>query len=267
MNVAYNMDCMEYMKTLPDNAFDLAVVDPPYGDGCSQSLNVERERRAVQPLRRLVQPIQDGAASDNGSTGTRRVKRGVAWQGQIPSWRTGGQWASKYGKKIIAWDVAPKDEYFTELFRISRNQIIWGGNYFDLPPTRCFLIWRKLTISDQFSMAMVEYAWTSFNENAKCFEFAPQGKKTDQRFHPTQKPVELYRWIYKNYAKQGDKILDTHLGSGSSRIAAWDAGLDFVGTEIDETYFKLEEERFAKHIAQGRLFDNPLPSAEQTSLF
>lgn len=160
-----------------------------------------------------------------------------------------------------------RKKYFEELFRISRNQIIWGGNYFDLPPTRCFLIWRKLTISDQFSMAMVEYAWTSFNENAKCFEFAPQGKKTDQRFHPTQKPVELYRWIYKNYAKQGDKILDTHLGSGSSRIAAWDAGLDFVGTEIDETYFKLEEERFAKHIAQGRLFDNPLPSAEQTSLF
>lgn len=116
-------------------------------------------------------------------------------------------------------------------------------------------------------MAMVEYAWTSFNENAKCFEFAPQGKKTDQRFHPTQKPTDLYRWIYKNYAKQGDKILDTHLGSGSSRIAAWDAGLDFVGTEIDETYFNLQEERFAKHIAQGWLFDNPLPSAEQTSLF
>ena len=115
-------------------------------------------------------------------------------------------------------------------------------------------------------MAMVEYAWTSFSGNAKCFEFAPQGKKTDQRFHPTQKPVELYRWIYKNYAKRGDSIIDTHLGSGSSRIAAWDAGLDFVGTEIDERYFELEEERFAKHIAQGRLFDNPVQSVERISL-
>lgn len=114
-------------------------------------------------------------------------------------------------------------------------------------------------------MAMAEYAWTSFNSNAKLFEYAPQGK--GDRFHPTQKPVALYAWIYKNYAKHGDKILDTHLGSGSSRIAAWDAGLDFVGTEIDAEYFRMEEERFKKHIAQGRLFDNPLPSAEQTSLF
>ena len=179
--------------------------------------------------------------------------------------RTGGKWAAKYGKKIIAWDVAPRDEYFTELFRISRNQIIWGGNYFDLPPTRCFLIWEKTNVPQNFTMAMCEYAWTSFNGNAKIFQYSAVGQK--DRFHPTQKPVALYRWIYKNYAKQGDKILDTHLGSGSSRIAAWDAGLDFVGTEIDEQYFKMEEERFAKHIAQGRLFDNPLPSAEQTSLF
>ena len=189
---------------------------------------------------------------------------GVAWQGQVPC-RTGGTWAEKYGKKIIAWDVAPKKEYFEELFRISRNQIIWGGNYFELPPTRCFLIWRKLTISDAFSMAMAEYAWTSFNSNAKLFEYAPQGK--GDRFHPTQKPVALYAWIYKNYAKPGMKILDTHLGSGSSRIAAWDAGLDFVGTEIDETYFNLQEERFKKHIAQGTIFDTEMEAqAEQISL-
>ena len=102
-------------------------------------------------------------------------------------------------------------------------------------------------------MAMAEYAWTSFNANAKVFEFAPQGKPGD-RFHPTQKPVELYAWIYKNYAKEGDKILDTHLGSGSSRIAAYDAGLDFWGYEIDKVYFELQEERFAKHAAQISLF-------------
>ena len=114
-------------------------------------------------------------------------------------------------------------------------------------------------------MAMCEYAWTSFNGNAKLFEYAPQGK--GDRFHPTQKPVALYAWIYKNYAENGMKILDTHLGSGSSRIAAWDAGLDFVGTEIDETYFNLQEERFKKHIAQGSLFRiEQEPEAEQISL-
>ena len=102
-------------------------------------------------------------------------------------------------------------------------------------------------------MAMAEYAWTSFPGNAKVFEFAPQGKAGD-RFHPTQKPIELYAWIYRLYAKPGMKILDTHLGSGSSRIAAYDAGLDFVGYEIDKTYFDLQEERFAAHAAQQSLF-------------
>lgn len=157
-------------------------------------------------------------------------------------------------KKIIAWDVAPGQEYFEELFRVSRNQVIWGGNYFDLPPTRCFLIWRKLSISETFTMAMAEYAWTSFNSNAKVFEAAPQGKPGDTRFHPTQKPIELYAWIYKLYAKPGDKILDTHMGSQSSRIAAWDAGLDFTGYEIEPEYFNKGCERFERHTAQMNLF-------------
>ena len=100
---------------------------------------------------------------------------------------------------------------------------------------------------------MAEYAWTSFNDNVKLFEAAPQGN-TEKRFHPTQKPIALYRWIFNRYAKEGDKILDTHLGSGSSRIAAYDAGLDFYGYEIDKTYFDLQEERFAKHTAQQNLF-------------
>lgn len=162
--------------------------------------------------------------------------------------------------------MAPGKEYFDELFRVSKHQIIWGGNYFELPPTRCFLIWKKLTISDKFTMAMCEYAWTSFNSNAKLFEFAPQGKKDDERFHPTQKPVELYKWIYGLYAKPGMKVLDTHLGSGSSRIAAWDMGIDFVGCEIDPEYFRLEEERFRKHIQQPRL-EQIIMQAEQESLF
>lgn len=115
---------------------------------------------------------------------------------EIKATRTGGGRAEKYGAKIQHWDIAPEPEYFTELFRVSKNQIIWGGNYFALPPTRCFAIWRKLTISEKFSMAMCEYAWTSFNDNAKVFEAPPQGNG-EARFHPTQKPVPLYRWLLK----------------------------------------------------------------------
>lgn len=140
----YNADCMELLRSYPDNAFDLAIVDPPYS---TANGNVER---------------------------------------------TGGTWATKYTKKIIGWDVAPTEEYFKELFRVTKHQIIWGANYFpNMPPTRCFIVWRKLTISEKFSMAMAEYAWTSFNGNAKVFECAPQGKANDPRFHPTQKPIEL----------------------------------------------------------------------------
>lgn len=162
----------------------------------------------------------------------------------------------KVRKKIIAWDVAPEQEYFNELFRVSRNQIIWGGNYFNLPPTRCFLVWRKSNIPlEGFSMSPVEYAWTSFFRNAAAFEYRSDGAGQEkERIHPTQKPIALYTWIYKNYAKVGDKILDTHLGSGSSRIAAYEMGLDFVGCEIDEDYFKAQEERFAAYAAQENLF-------------
>lgn len=259
MNEAYNMDCMEYMKTLPDNAFDLAVVDPPYGGGftegggckgwftkyhqdCSHSVNAERERENGQRYNRFGNP---------GSRFEKYKSALCVWDAEVPE-ELSEDSTGRNQKKIIAWDVAPKKEYFEELFRVSRNQIIWGGNYFELPPTRCFLVWRKLTISDKFSMAMCEYAWTSFNQNAKWFECAPQGKE-GERFHPTAKPIKLYSWIYGLFAKPGMKILDTHLGSGSSRIAAWDAGLDFIGCEIDEHYFKLEEERFKKHISQPRL--------------
>lgn len=169
-----------------------------------------------------------------------------------PVERTGGTWAEKFGKKIVAWDVAPDKEYFDELFRVSRNQIIWGGNYFGLPPTRCFLVLRKKNIPENFSMAMCEYAWTSFNANAKVFECNTQGQPG--RFHPSQKTVELYEWIYTRFCKEGDKILDTHLGSGSSRIAAYNLGFDFVGCEIDKEYFDKQEERFAAHTAQTSLF-------------
>ena len=168
----------------------------------------------------------------------------------------GGNWKEYPNiNDIRHWDIAPPKEYFDELARVSKNQIIWGGNYFGLPPTRCFLVWRKLSISENFSMAMCEYAWTSFNDNAKLFECVPQGNAKEQRFHPTQKPVALYKWILSRYAKAGDKILDTHLGSGSSRIAAYDLGLDFWGYEIDEFYFSEMQKRFEEHTRQQSIFD------------
>lgn len=170
-------------------------------------------------------------------------------------------------KREILWDIAPKQEYFDELFRVSKNQIIWGANYFpNMPPTRCFIVWRKLTISEKFTMAMAEYAWTSFAQNAKVYEVAPQGKKSDPRFHPTQKPVELYAWLIRQFAQPGDKILDTHLGSGSSRIAAYQMGFDFVGCEIDSDYFAKSQARFERECL-GIKQDSDGTTIQQLSLF
>lgn len=199
MNTAYNMDCMEYMRTLPDKAFDLAVVDPPYGISITES--------------------------------------GVL---------------KKYNANKNKWDAnAPSEKYFAELQRVSKNQVIWGGNYFPLPPCKCFLIWDK-NMPENLSFASCEFAWTSFGTPAKTFYFAPQ-RMTNERIHPTQKPVALYTWIFNRYAKPGDKILDTHLGSGSSRIAAYDMGLDFAGCELDPDYFAAQEKRFADYTAQMRI--------------
>lgn len=150
---------------------------------------------------------------------------------------------------ISCWDKAPQKQYFVELFRVSSQQIIFGGNYFKLPPCRGFIVWDKVQPWQNFSKC--EYAWTSFDRPSNLFRF---DNRTGDKIHPTQKPVALYAWIFKTYAKPGYKILDTHLGSGSSRIAAHDAGLDFWGYEIDKTYFELQEARFAKHTAQGNLF-------------
>lgn len=160
------------------------------------------------------------------------------------------------GKKEnrISWDIAPSEDYFKELFRVSRNQIIWGANYFKMPPTRCFVVWRKLTISEGFSMAMAEYAWTSFKENAKVYECMPQGSTKERRFHPTQKPVSLYAWLLNNYAKDGDKILDTHFGSCSIGVACHNLGFNLTACEINETYFRKAVERLKQHVRQQKLF-------------
>lgn len=219
----YNMDCMDGMKEFPDGYFDLAIIDPPYGGGGGEFKRKD---------------------------GSRFGGRFDQYKPEIKAERTGGKWAAKFGRKIVEWDEAPKEEYFEELFRISRNQIIWGGNYFNLPPTRCFIIWRKTSIPEKFTMAMAEYAWTSFNANAKVFDYSPIGQ--EGRFHPTQKPVALYKWILTNYAKPGDKILDTHVGSASSLIACYDLGFDYVGFEIDEDYYRQAKKRLEEEMAQVR---------------
>lgn len=197
------------------------------------------EKTGQEPVRRQVRPLQV------------RADGGVVRPLQVG--RTGGTWAAKYGKKIIAWDIAPEQEYFDELFRVSRNQIIWGGNYFSLPPCRCFVVWRKTQISENFSMAMCEYAWTSFNGNAKVVEMSSQGQSG--RFHPAQKPVALYKWLLQRYAKEGDTILDTHVGSGSSLIACEDMGYKYIACEIDGEYYRKSVERIERHKAQITISD------------
>ena len=158
----------------------------------------------------------------------------------------------KYNTTNADWDnEPPNDDYFKELFRMSKNQVIWGGNYFHLPPTKCFLIWDKRQPED-VSFASCEFAWTSFDSVAKTFYMSPL-HTGEYRIHTTQKPVALYQWILSKYAKQGDKILDTHLGSGSSRIACYNGGYDFWGYEIDKEYFEKQEQRFENHTAQLRM--------------
>lgn len=195
-----NIDCMEYMAGLPDGAFDLAIVDPPYGIDINKS----------------------------GRLGA-------------------------YGGSGKSWDnYAPNSQYFSELFRVAKNAVIWGGNYFGLPPCKCFLIWDKLQ-PEGVSFASCEFAWTSFDGSAKTFRQSALAKQ-EARIHPTQKPVRLYSWILSRYAKPGWRILDTHLGSGSSAIAAHYAGHDFVGCELDKDYYEAARRRIANETAQLAMF-------------
>ena len=156
----------------------------------------------------------------------------------------------KHNKK--KWDNnIPKKEYFNELFRVSKNQIIWGGNYFDLPPTQGFFIWDKKQPHD-FSLAMCEYAWSSLQKPAKMWSLSVLKEKG--KIHPTQKPVELYEWLLLNNAKEGDKILDTHLGSGSIAKACHNLGYDLTACELDKEYYDAAMKRIEQHKAQIRMF-------------
>lgn len=193
-----HIDCMEYMATLEDNAFDLALVDPPYRDE--------------------NQPTKD--------------------------MRSNGSMKSLEGR--------PTEVYFSELRRVSREQIIWGANNFQLPQFKGFVVWEKLTISEDFTMSMAEIASLSdgLSTVSKIYRQRPQDK---MRIHPTQKPVKLYQWLLTNYAEKGQRVLDTHLGSGSSAIAAHYFGVDFVGCELDEDYYNAACERFDRETRQAAL--------------
>lgn len=151
---------------------------------------------------------------------------------------------------IKDWDFAPPPEYFEELFRVSKNQIIWGGNYFSLPPCRCFVVWDKLQPFETFSRC--EFAWTSFKSPAKLFQF---DNRYAGKIHPTQKPVELYEWLIAKYAKDGDKILDTHAGSGSCLIACRNTNHKYVGFEINPDFYAKAKARVDAEAAQMNIYD------------
>lgn len=209
----FNLDCMEAMKEMPDKAFDLAIVDPPYG--------------ILQIAHRTI-----------GATNLAKTK--------------------EYN---MAWDKDPvSKECLDQLRRVSKNQIVFGANHFisRIPfDSSCWVVWDK---DNTGNFADCELAWTSFKTSVRIFKYRWNGmlqqnmKEKEHRIHPTQKPVALYKWILKNYANPGDKILDTHLGSGSIAIACWDMGFDLTGYEIDKDYFEAAKARLERHKAQGQLF-------------
>lgn len=207
LNKVYLMDCMEFMKTKSDNFYDLAVVDPPYGINCGD----QRRQKSRTKLAKTTDYHYSG------------------WDKEIPS-----------------------VEYFNELFRISVNQIIFGGNYFleYLKNTSCFIVWDK---NNTGHFADCELAWTSFKTSVRKFTYTWNGmiqgnmKNKEYRIHPTQKPIAIYKWILKNYAKPGYKIIDTHVGSRSSGIACYDLGFYYEGCEKDNQHWSDQENRFNNH--------------------
>jgi site-specific DNA-methyltransferase (adenine-specific) len=168
----------------------------------------------------------------------------------------GGTWSVKYQKHGAAWDVAPPKEYFEELFRVSKNWIIWGGNYFSnlIPPARHFIPWQKPNMVGMHTMSDVELALTSFDRNSKVLPLTSQTENGTERIHVCQKPVSLYKRLLANYAKPGQRILDTHLGSGSHAIACHYAGMHLTACEIDADYYAAAMERIKRETAQTTLF-------------
>lgn len=201
---------MQLMARYPDNYFELAIVDPPYGINlANMNMGIGNTKKASKAKNRKWKPKD--------------------WDNEIP-----------------------KDEYFIELQRVSKNQIIWGGNYFNLGICNKFIIWDK-EVPQGLSFSDCEYAWTSFSGANKIFRYSAYLNK-GEKFHPTQKPPQLYKWLLDKYAKQGDKILDTHLGSGSIAIACHDYGFELTACELDAEYYEKAVQRIKNHTNQQKLF-------------
>jgi site-specific DNA-methyltransferase (adenine-specific) len=232
----YLGDCMELMAEYPDKYFDLAIVDPPYGVGSVTYMPGER----ISTAGGFIDKYDITVATLNMEQ-RRNMKVDVIHS------RNTSTTMNHFGDE----NISPPPIYFKELFRVSKNQIIFGGNYFLLPPSRGFVVWRK-HISENFSMAMCELLWTSFCANAKVVECASSGRP-GERIHPTQKPIKVYEFLLKHFAKPGDKILDTHLGSGSTAVACNDLGFNLTASEMDEKYFIAACKRIEEAVSENSL--------------
>ena len=219
----YLEDCVKALKRFNDKHFDLAIVDPPYDFSISKTSFVAKGEHNKNKRQRF------GGAKDKG----------------------GFVISSKHESSL---QFAPSKEYFDELFRVSKNQIVWGANYMTehLPPKMGWIVWDKG--QRDFSLADGELAWTSFDKAMRIFTYARAKALKEGKIHPTQKPTDLYKWLLDKYAKQGDKILDTHLGSGSIAIACWDMGYDLTAYEVDKEYFDNACKRLETHKAQLTLW-------------
>ncbi len=227
MNKVYLMDCVEGMRNTADGYYDLAVVDPPYGIGQPKQSNLKGYNGRPS--------LEDRIQKNRLNGGSGKLKNRVL------------------NTSNCEWDNAiPSDEYFNELFRISKDQIIWGGNYFGLPATRCVICWDKMQPWENFSQ--IELAWTSFDSPAQIYKF---DNRTGGKIHPTQKPIALYDWIFTKYATKGMKILDTHAGSMSSVISAMKNEMQITAYEIDSDYFNAGKKRIETYLMQGDMFNQP----------
>jgi site-specific DNA-methyltransferase (adenine-specific) len=204
----HNADCLDAMRLMEDDSFDLAIVDPPYG--------IERFKRPA---------------------GGTRFKCSKMMQ-----------------QEGLVWDKKPSPEYFNELFRVSKNQIVWGSNNFTLPPSEYFCVWNKHQTVDNFASAELAYVSKGLKMPAKVFDFSIHKHNHTDKIHATQKPVALYTWLLEKYAKKGDRILDTHLGSGSIAIACHNLGYDLTGYELDKDYYQAACKRLENHQKQLRMF-------------
>lgn len=209
-------DCMNVMKKYDDNHFDLAIVDPPYG--------IERFKKCSE--------------------------KDVLNSTTVKSLRI----AQRFQRMETVNNIKPTKEYFDELFRVSKNQIIWGANNFTLPESEYFIIWDKKQMMPNFARCEYAYVSMGLKKPAKIFEYSIHQHNTTDKIHPTQKPQKLYEWILHNYSEKGQKILDTHLGSGSIAVAAHYFGVDLVGIEIDEEYYDKAKDRVNELTKQTTMF-------------